>query len=125
MSQDTVSVRVANGSIRYDRELYEEGDELEVHEGALESHPRTLERVDEGGQDDSDGVDETHAEAAAGEEGTLPFNPESHTNDELAEQVAEIEDTATLVALRNLETEQKDRTGAKEAIDERLDDLED
>ncbi|WP_137288632.1 hypothetical protein [Natronorubrum halophilum] len=59
-----------------------------------------------------------------GETGTLPFNPEEHTNDEIAERVAEIDDEATLIALRNLEEDQKDRDGAKNAIDSRLDELE-
>jgi hypothetical protein len=122
MTEDTVTVRVAGGEFRYDGEQYVRGDELEVHERAAERHPRTLERVEE---NEGSQEDENDAEAAGGETGTLPFNPEAHTNDELAERVAEIDDTATLVALRNLEAEQKDRAGAKEAIDARLNELED
>ncbi|WP_226041572.1 hypothetical protein [Natrinema sp. DC36] len=70
---------------------------------------------------DREGVTYDPTEA---ETGTLPFNPEEHTNDEIEERVAEIDDEAALVALRSLEEEQKDRDGAKDAIDSRLDDLE-
>jgi hypothetical protein len=59
-----------------------------------------------------------------GEAETLPFNPADHTNDEVAEKVATIDDKATLVALRRLEEEQQDRTGATDAITNRLDELE-
>jgi len=64
-------------------------------------------------------------DAADDESGTLPFNPESHTNDEIAEKVADINDEAALVALRNLEAEQEDRAGATDAIEDRLAELED
>ena len=58
------------------------------------------------------------------ESGTLPFNPEDHTNSDIADRVADIDDPATLRALLNLEEEQRDRTGATDAIEERLDGLE-
>lgn len=57
-------------------------------------------------------------------DGTLPFSPEEHTNDEIADRVADIDDRATLIALRRLEQEQKDRTGATDAIQSRLGELE-
>jgi hypothetical protein len=60
----------------------------------------------------------------ASEGDTLPFNPEEHTNDEVAERVADIDDVETLIALRNLEEEQQDRAGATDAIEDRIDDLE-
>lgn len=59
-----------------------------------------------------------------GETGTLPFNPEAHTVDELAEKAADVDDPAAVRALRNLEEEQNDRTTAVEALEERLADLE-
>ncbi|SFS62982.1 hypothetical protein [Halostagnicola kamekurae] len=70
-----------------------------------------------GGSDDIDEPDD--------ESETLPFNPEEHTNDEIAERVKDVDDAAALEALRNLEEEQKDRDGAKDAIDARMDELED
>ena len=57
-------------------------------------------------------------------DGTLPFNPGDHTNDEVAERVADIDDPATLEALTRLEEQQQDRAGATDAIAERLDELE-
>jgi len=71
---------------------------------------------EEDGPPDPDAVD--------GESGTLPFNPEDHTNDEVAEKVADIDEPAALRALLSLEAEQKDRDGATEAIQDRLDELE-
>lgn len=58
-------------------------------------------------------------------DGTPPFNPGDHTNDEVAERVADIDDTEVLTALKNLEEQQQDRTGATDAIEERLTELED
>jgi len=57
-------------------------------------------------------------------DGMLPFNPGDHTNDEVAERVADIDDWATLEALKNLEEQQQDRAGATDAIADRLDGLE-
>lgn len=74
---------------------------------------------------DQDDVDESIDELEAeGESGTLPFNPEDHTNSEIEDRVAEIDDVETLRALRNLEAEQEDRTGATDAIEDRIDELE-
>jgi len=58
-------------------------------------------------------------------DGTLPFNPADHTNDEVAERVADIDDPAVLTALKNLEEEQQNREGATDAIEERIAELED
>lgn len=57
-------------------------------------------------------------------DGTLPFDPGDHTNAEVAERVAEVDDAETLEALKDLEAQQQDRTGATEAIADRLDELE-
>ena len=87
-------------------------------------------------QDAAEPADEEEDEAAAdetdeddsepeieGESGTPSFNPENHTNSEIEERVADIDDEAALVALRNLEEEQQDRKGAKGAIDDRLNEI--
>ncbi|GAB3669547.1 hypothetical protein [Halopiger thermotolerans] len=58
------------------------------------------------------------------ESGTLPFNPESNTIHEIEDKLEDVDDEETLRALRTLEEEQKDRDGATDAIDDRLDELE-
>ena len=58
-----------------------------------------------------------------GEPETLPFNPEELTNTEIEEEVAEIDDEETLVALLNLEQDQQDRKGATDAIEARLEEV--
>ena len=57
-------------------------------------------------------------------DGTLPFNPGEHTNDEVADRVTDIDDAEVLTALKNLEEQQQDRAGATAAINDRLDELE-
>jgi hypothetical protein len=98
----------------------------EAVEDYLDHRSGAWERVEE--DDEQDSSQETDADVseleAEGESGTLPFNPEDHTNSGIKERVAEIDDVATLKALRNLEEEQKDRSGAKDAIDDRLAELE-
>ena len=59
-----------------------------------------------------------------GPDGTLPFDPGNHTNDEVAERVADVDDPDTLEALKSLEEQQQDRAGATDAITDRLDELE-
>ncbi|PSP80171.1 hypothetical protein BRC81_02985 [Halobacteriales archaeon QS_1_68_20] len=56
--------------------------------------------------------------------GTLPINPESHTVDDLREEIQTIDDAETLRALRNLEADQKNRETALDAIESRLADVE-
>jgi hypothetical protein len=85
-----------------------------------------FERVSEGesgGSDDEDGAAER--DLPDGASGTLPFNPEDHTNDEIEERAADIDDPEAVRALRNLEAEQKNRNGALDALDSRVDDLTD
>lgn len=92
-----------------------------------------FERIDAAVAEDETDGDDVHQEDGPpdpddldddAESGTLPFNPADHTNDEIADCVADIDDPATLRALLNLEEEQKDRSGATDAIEERLDELE-
>jgi len=118
-----------------------EFDDPERVEEYLDHRSGDWERVEDE-EDDVDQEDESEANSAEedaateeaeepdleeleaeGESGTLPFNPEGHTNSEIEERVAEIDDEATLVALRDLEEEQRDRKGAKGAIDDRLNEI--
>jgi hypothetical protein len=129
MSDDTVRVRVAAGEFRYDREHYERGDELAVSVAALEKHPRSLNRLDEAA---GESEDEPAADPDADDEAPdLAFDPDEidpHPSDltinELSERVEGVEDAGKLETIRYLEDESKDRTGAKDAIDDRLDELE-
>jgi len=113
------------GRYRVAGQSFEPGDEAGVSK-SLADHlldRDDFEVVDDGSEalkeDDSPDSDD-----ADGESGTLPFNPENHTNDEIAERASNIDDEAALNALLNLEVEQKDRNGAKDAIDDRLNELE-
>ena len=53
------------------------------------------------------------------------LDPGEHTIDELRDELDDIDDRETLEELREAETDGEDRTGAKEAIDERLDTITD
>lgn len=76
-----------------------------------------LERV----ADDTPGPDDWTAVAT----GTPPFAPGEHTVSELRDRVQEVDDADDLRALRTAEAEGEDRTTALDAIDTRIDDLED
>lgn len=84
-----------------------------------------FEIVDAGGMTDETAEEEPDHDDLDGEEGTLPFSPASNTIDELSEKIAEIDDVETLRALRNVEEEQKNRDGATDALDARINELDD
>lgn len=73
--------------------------------------------------DTNGGGEDVDAADLEGESGTLPFNPEENTIGELEEKVADVDDVAAVRALKNLEAEQQDRSGAEDVFDDRLDDL--
>ncbi|WP_147435155.1 hypothetical protein [Haloarcula sp. Atlit-120R] len=112
------------------------GDQAEVSEddaAYLCDERGDFERIDDVAAEDETGGDDVHQEDGPpdpddleddAESGTLPFNPADLTNDEVADRAADIDDPATLRALLNLEEEQKDRSGATDAIEERLGELE-
>ena len=78
----------------------------------------------EGVEEDADETLDQFQEALEdGDPEPLPFNPEELTNSEIEEEVAEIDDEETLVALRNLEQDQQDRKGATDAIEARLEEV--
>ena len=117
-----------------DRELAaylcdERGDFTRIVEKAGEAEAAAEESSAEKDDDpaeeaDSDG-DDTSDEVPTGESGTLPFNPESLTVNEVEEEVDDVDDVEAVRALRNLEQQQKDRTTAVEVLEARLDELED
>ena len=84
-------------------------EEADVEEAVEEAADETLDQFQEALED--------------GEPETLPFNPEELTNTEIEEEVAEIDDEETLVALLNLEEDQQDRKGATDAIEARLEEV--
>ena len=88
---------------------------------------RHIERGGNGPEDSAD-VEElpepTDLSLDTSEAEALPFNPEEHTIDEIEAKLEDVDDASVLEALRSLEEDQKDRDGATEAIDARLDELE-
>lgn len=114
-------IRYTGGAVYNIREgpRFEDGDEAEVNEDTAD---RLTDRHDFELVEDTDdeGVDMDGVEPE-----TLPFNPREYTNDEVADQVEKIDDPETVRALYNLEVDQRDRTGATDAIESRLDELED
>lgn len=119
MSDNTVRVRVSGPQFRYDYEWYEQEDELEVSEETLEEYPRRLERVDD--------VQEESAEADE-EDGLtiddLDPHPDDRTISELEERVADVDDVELLETILEAEQEDDPRTGAVDAVQDRLDELE-
>ncbi|WP_135827304.1 hypothetical protein [Halorussus halobius] len=105
--------------LEFDEDGYAFVEDPAVADKLLAMH-RHIERGGRGPEDSDANVDRTD-----GESETPPFNPESHTLGELDEKLDDVDDEAALVALRNLEEEQKNRAGATEAIDARLNELED
>jgi hypothetical protein len=81
------------------------------------AHPQDVERI----ADDTPGPDDWTAVAT----GTPPFAPGEHTVSELRDRVQEVDDADALRALRTAEADGGDRTTALDAIDARIDELED
>lgn len=81
--------------------------------------------ADETAPADAGPPDETPAEEDGPPDDTVEaIDPGDLTVSELSDVVADIDDADRLRALRNAEAGGKDRTTAKDAIDDRLDDLE-
>jgi hypothetical protein len=97
---------VSGPQFRSEHEWYERGAELEVPTEILEQYPRRLERVP--------------LEASA-DDANPPLDPAAYTIDELQADLAGSDySNAELAALRSAEQDGKDRTGAKDAIDDHL-----
>jgi len=113
---DPIRVRVSGPQFRHDYKWYERGEELEVSEEILGQYPRRLERVEEGDIDDSDSDVEEEPDVV-----DPPIDPGDYTIDELQDKLADSDySDAELAALYSAEVEGRDRTGAKDAIDDHL-----
>ena len=122
----TVRYTADGGHYRVGGHGFDPGDERTVDDELAEylADRDGFEVIGDAGDDDVHEEDGPPDLDAVDGEPTLPFSPENHTNDEVAEKVADIDEPAALRALLNLEAEQKDRDGATEAIQNRLDELE-
>jgi hypothetical protein len=108
------------GHFRVGGHGFDPGDERDVDDELAEylADREDFEVLEETGEAEDDESDDD------AETGTLPFNPESHTVDEIEERVTELDDPAEVRAVRNLEQEQQGRTTAVDAINDRLEELE-
>ena len=95
-------------------EVYYEGDEFEPTDAELSAFGDRLEPVDDDPDDEEDPPPEDE----------LPFDPADYTNDEVAEEVEDVDDAAELEALLEAEQEDQDRSGATDAIESRLEEVE-
>ncbi|QLG63088.1 hypothetical protein [Halorarum salinum] len=123
---DEIPVRVAGAEFRFDREHYTRGDELEVPERTLEAHPRTLKRVEE--TETEPEAEETTVQESedVSMDGELDPHPQELTVDELERRVQDVTDVDLLERILAAETESNDpRSTAVDALENRLDELED
>lgn len=104
--------RVTHKWIRRGGEVIEEGETFEPSEAELNAFSDRLEPVDDSPDDEEDPPPEETS-----------FDPADYTNDEVEEEVADIDDEEQLRALLELEQEQRDRSGAIDAIEERLEEV--
>ena len=112
---DTVTVEALEDFYDAGAGTYRRAEEtFEIEREFVENNPRLVEPVDDEAADD---------DLPDGPSGTLPFNPEDHTNAEIEERAADIDDPEAVRALRNVEAEQKNRDGALDVFGERLDEL--
>lgn len=72
----------------------------------------------------ADTSDESVEDDTETEPDAVAFDPSDNTNAEVAELVEDVDTVEELDAIRELETADKNRTGALDAIDDRLDELE-
>jgi len=117
---DTIEVEVLTDFYDAGAGTYRRAEEtFEIESEFVENNPRLVEPVD----DEADEGAAGGSDLPDGPSGTLPFNPEDHTNAEIEERAADIDDPEAVRALRNVEAEQKNRDGAADALGERLDEL--
>lgn len=128
MSDDTITVEVVGPQFRYDREQYTHGDELEVTQRTLESHPNTLAPVpggDAGAEttdESEDGDQDDEIEPLA--ESELDPHPSELTVDELEERIADVDDLELLYGILAAEEDNKNRDTAIAAIESQIADVE-
>lgn len=133
MSDDTITVEVVGSQFRYDREQYTHGDELEVTQRTLESHPNTLAPVTAGdagaetsddSDDDQDEGDQDDEEIEPLAESELDPHPSELTVDELEERIADVDDLELLYGILAAEGDNKNRDTAIAAIESQIGDVE-
>ncbi|SNZ18163.1 hypothetical protein SAMN06269185_3273 [Natronoarchaeum philippinense] len=104
---------------RNDR-VIEPGEEIgDDAERIVAAHPHDVEQIDAddaGFESFEDGI-ETVRDAVS-------FDPAERTNDEIADLVEDIDNREELAAIRDLEQHEQNRSGALDAINDRLDELE-
>lgn len=124
---EQIEVRVTGRQFRHDGEEYHTGDTLEVPERAIEGWEARLERVNDEGEDadtDEDGGGEEEGEGGEGGEGEEPEpHPRDLTVSELEDRIEGVDDPDLLRDIRAAEEDADDRSGATDAIDDRLNDL--
>lgn len=101
-------------------EEYLTGDTLEVSERAYEGWKARLEPTDDG-EDQSDEDNDSNGEAE--ESDGLDPHPGDLTVDELEDRISGVDDPDLLQRIRDTEEAADDRSGALDAIDARLNDL--
>lgn len=141
MSDDPVRIRVTGRQFRHNGEEYLHGDELTVPRRAIEGWDGRVEVIEtaesdgesepeadpaDGSEDDAAGQadDEGGPDEDESDEVVVDPHPSDLTNDELESRLADVDDLDLLRAIRAEETAGKDRTGAKDAIDARIEELE-
>lgn len=119
-----------DSSFSHEGEELSAGDEIELSEYAYRLHDAYFEPAD--GEDDSDdesSESDPEADAAGADDAEAvdsPFDPSEKTNSELESDLEENDySEAELQALLAAEESGKNRDGAKDAINDRLDNAED
>lgn len=92
----------------------EDSEENETEEPESTESPES-----EPSEDDSS----ESADEGAGEPKVETFDPGNYTIPELQSEVSEIDDEMVLTEIRKVEQSNDDRTGAKQVIDERIDEV--
>ena len=109
--------KVVRKFIERGSERLEEGDIFEPEEYELDAFGDRLEEVGDMAEDAA----ETFEDATDTAEKFL--NPSEYTNDEVEEQVANIDDVGELEEMFEAEESGENRAGAKNAIQDRIDEL--
>ncbi|MDL0133516.1 hypothetical protein [Halobacterium salinarum] len=120
MTDDTITVEVIGPQFRYEREQYVQGDELEVTERTLESHPNTLAPVAGDGGASDDNADQEDVDVDPVAEADLDPHPSDLTVDDLEARIDDVDDLSLLYGIRAAEADDKNRETALEAIDAQI-----
>lgn len=103
--------RVTHRFIQRGDDRVEAGEEFEPDDVEIDAFGDRLELVDE--------TEDEEPEAES-----VSFHPSDNTINELEEHIEDVDDLSELEALRAIEEQNDNRAGAKQIIDERIDELE-